>query len=881
MSERGERGARSVLRALLRLYPEAFRTMLGDDLVETTVAVWRDAVRDAGPAGAVRFWLTDGVRFVVDGLLERLRSLVGIRDDARHALRQLRRAPGFHGLAVTTIALGIGATTAMFAVADAVVFRSLPYEGTDDLYRVAPRFGDLRVGSVGLPHLNDVREEASSFVWLAGVRAASPAVTGVGDPVRASALFVTEEWLRRLGARPMSGRLLQDADFEPGAPRVVVVSHGAWRSWWGGGDVVGESIELDGVPHTVVGVMDRSYRDPRPVEPDPARTVWVPARAGEPGHARSDFTFQAIGRLRPDVSTEAAERQLAAIGARLSEAFPGTARLGGEGMQFWLASLMEETVGDARQRLLLLLGAATLLLLLACGNVANLFLARGSARTTELAVRSALGASRRRIVRQLTTESVVIAGIGGVAGAGLGAGLLRGFVALAPAGIPRLWEVGFDVRTAAFALGATAFTGLAFGLIPAIRAARRPALAARHGRSGTSRHGLRAHAALVSLEVALALVLAAGSALLLRSFAHLIDVDPGFDADDVTLVDVRPPTTAASDLELRTAFYRELVERANALPGVRGAALALTAPGSGGSYNQVTPEGASSRDDGQRYYRFNAVTPGWFAALDIPVRAGQTFTGDETRDGRQVVVINEAAARTFFPEDDSPVGRRLKLAGPDSDAPLHDVVGVVGDVRQRGLGQAAEPEIYIPHVQSAYSRMTLALELDDAGSPPIAAIRSTIDEIAPNVPIDRIVPLRERLVASTAEARFLTSIVTAFGALALLLAVVGSYATARYAVSRRVREMAIRMALGAGPQTVFGRVLLRTGTAAGVGILVGLGLTLALSRVLESYVFGITAHDPATIALACAVIGGAAIIASAGPAARAARVDPNEVLRAE
>jgi predicted permease len=675
------------------------------------------------------------------------------------------------------------------------------------------------------------------------------------------------------------GRLFEPNDFEPGAGLVAVVGHSLWENRWGGGDVLGTELELNGVAHTIVGVMDRSYRDPEPVESGPIVQVWVPARENDPEHDRGDFSFRVIGRLASGTSVEAAQRQLTAIGARLAEAYPDPNRMDGNALDFALHPLKQTTIGAARDRLLMLLGASALLLLLACANVASLFLTRGSARIVELSIRSTLGASRGRIARQLLTESIAIAAIGGALGALLGGVGMRAFVAVAPGEIPRLWETTFDLRIAAFVFAATGLTGVAFGSLPALRSSRLAASAMRETRATMSRRSLRAQTALISIEVALALVLVTGSALLLRSFVRLMHVDPGFDPDGVLAVDVRPPAAAKTE-DLRRLFYDQLADRMRAIAGVRYAALSYSLPGApGGSFSRVTPEGPPNPELARRFVRNNPVTHDWFAALAIPLRSGRLFTGDQRAGAPSGIVINEAAARAFFPGEDSPVGRRLKLGAPDADEPMLDVIGVVGDIRH-GLGTDPEPEIFLPLGQQATFRMMLTIKLHDGVAPPIEAIHAAVREVGPDVPIDLVSTMHDRLASTTAQARFLTSLVTAFAALALLLAVVGTYATASYAVSRRLTEVGIRMALGARPASVFLLVVLSNAAAAGLGVIMGLALTLFLSRYLEAYVFGITAQDPATVVLACALISAAATLAAIGPATRAARLDPNEVLRA-
>jgi predicted permease len=878
-----ERRVERVLRLLLRLYPPDFRAAVGRDLVETSVARLRDATQSGRRTRVLRFWLTEGVRFAVDGVLERFRTLPAAIDDGAQALRRLRREPRFYGLAIVTLALGIAAVTTIFTVTDAVLFRPLRFDRAGELYLLQSRFGPMRFSSNSLPNLQDLRSSVTMLDWVAGAHDYSPALAdGVSEPERLASLLVTEDYLPGLGARVHVGRPFAPADYGAGADRVAIVSYGLWQRRWGGRlDALGRSVRLDGVAHTLVGVMDRGFRDPAPIESGTPTGMWVPARHGDPALAdRGHYAFQLLGRLAPGASLDAARDELAAAGARLSEAYPGDNRFGENALAFELTALADATVGDVRGRLLLLLGAVILLLTLACANVANLFLANGTTRQQELAVRSALGASSGRLVRQLLLESSATAALAGILGAVLGAAGIRAFLAAAPEETPRLHEVALDARVFLVVMGVTGVTALAFGALPALRASRAALRDASAARVTASRPALRAQSVLVATEVALSLVLVAGSALLLGSFVRLLRVEPGFDASDVVIADVRPPASA-EDPDRQRVFYETLRERAAALPGVAHAALAYSPPGvRGGAYTRVAVEGRPAADFADEFFRINPVAGGFFEAVDIPVRAGRVFAPDVRGDEPPVIVLNEAAARRFFPAVDLPVGRRVTLS-PEPGAPMREVIGVVGDVRQRGPAEDAEPQIYVPYVQEHLPRLSLLVEQRPDVVFSVGAFRQLVREIAPDVPVDRVEPLQDRYRAGAAQTRFLASLLVVFAALGLLLAAVGTYATANYAVSRRIREVGVRRALGAPATKVFRLVLARALGVTGIGMAAGVALTLALSRFLEGYVFGITARDPATVALACTVIAASATLASVGPALRAARVDPNRVLRAE
>jgi predicted permease len=890
-----EARVRGVLRALLALYPAAFRAAMGADLVETAVHRWRDAVGESRWTGALQFWLTEGVRFGVDGVLERLRAVPMLFADLGHAWRQVRRAPAHHGVAVATLALGIAATTTIFTVTDAVVFRPLPYADAHELYLIHARFGSLELSSNSLLNLRDLQSSVTTLTWLAGAEDRSPSLTGArGEAVRSSLLEVTEGYLPGLGARVRAGRSFVAADHAANAERVAIVSDALWQRRWGGAlDALGSSVHIDGVAHTVVGIMDAAFRDPEPIESGALTSVWIPTRAGTRQH-RDDYGFRVLGRLRTGTSLEVARRELSAVGERLARAYPEANRIGDDALDFVLYPLRDLTVGDARARLLLLLGAVVLLLVLSCANVANLFLARGVTRASELAVRSALGATRARLALQLFGESLLTAAIAGAAGGIGGVGAVRVFLAFAPAGSPRLHEVTLDLQALAFVILLTALTAVVFGSVPALRASRAAAASVSGSRTTTSQRTQRLQSSFVALEVAMALVLVTGSALLLNSLRHMLRVDPGFDGSDVTVVDVRPPLTARTHAA-GVEFYRTLMERARSLPGVETAAVIHTVPGvSGGAWSRVTPDQAvgvpGSRPPkapaigerpGEELFRINPVLGRFHEALDIPLLAGRAFTNDPGAGDPLVVMLNQAAARRFFPDVDVPLGRRVMLGDAGSRAPLREVVGIVAAVRQRGPGESAEPQIYVPHGQRDVNRLSLMVELKRGAVVSTESIRELVRDVAPDLPIDRMEPLSTRYAATGEQARFLTFLLSAFAAIGLLLAVVGTYATAAHALSRRIRELGIRIALGAGSAAVFRLVLSRALALAAIGIAAGLLLTLVLTRFLESYLFGITARDPATVAAAALLIATCAALASVGPAIRAARVDPNEVLRSD
>ena len=886
---------RRTLGLLLRLYPSAFRSELGQDLIETALHRRREAIRRRGRIGAITFWMTEGCRFAWDGLLERLNALPSPGTEIRHAWRQIRRAPSQHLLAIVTLALGVGATVTVSTLADAVVFRPLPYDGANALYLVRTRFGSTEISSNSLLNLRDLQPLVKSMAWLAGAADRSPALTdATGESERAFGLDVSEGYLTGLGGRVSHGRMFGAADHAAGAERVAVVSHALWvRRWGGNPSVLGSSIRLDGVPYVVVGVMSSRFRDPEPIESGAITDVWVPARLSD-FNERDDFSFQLIGRLANSADLLAARADLEAAGRALTAAYPAN-RGEGADLAFTLYPLHDTTVGAARDRLLLLLGAVILLLLLACANAANLFLARGVTRSPELAVRSALGATRSRLGFQLLTETSLIAAVAGAAGGLLGMLGLRAVIAAAPPGIPRLHEIGVDVRVFSLIVAVTFLTAVIFGVLPALRGARAATGRSAGPRLTSSAGSQRVQSVLVAVEVALSLVLLTGAALLLTSFRHLLNVPPGFDAKNVMIVEVRPPYQSRTQPNAKI-FYKDVVERTAMLPGVTRAALAFSMPGrGGGAWTRVTPDTdvSASRDDhhapapavggapGADFFRFNAVSASFFGALEIPIRAGRLFAETLTPGQPLEVVLNEAAARRFFPGVDWPVGRRVALGANAADAPMREVVGIVGDIRQRGPAFEAEPQIYLPYDQGTVSRVNVLIEPAAGTTVSPDSIRRVVREVSRDVPVDRIELASARYAATQAEARLLALLLTVFAAIGLALAAIGTYATVSHAFSRRVREMAIRLALGAHAGRVFRLVLARALGVAAAGIAAGLVLTILLSRALEGQLHGVTAGDPLMIAAAAAAIAIAVAIAALRPAVRAARVDPNVVLRVE
>ena len=889
---------RRALNLLLRLYPSSFQQTLGQDLVETALHRRREAVRRHPATGPSRFWLTEGVRFAFDGMLERVHGLRLLTSELGRAWRGFRRHPLQHAVAIATLAVGIGATVAVLNLADTVVFRPLPYADSRALFLIHARFGGTENSSNSLANLRDLQASVSTMSWLAGAADRSPALTDDGaDPERISVLDVTEGYLPGLGARVHIGRPFVEADYRAGAPRVAIVSHALWQRRWGGRQsAVGASVWLNGVPYTMVGVMSPAFRDPEPIESGAVTGMWAPVSVDD-YKDRDDFSFRVLGRVRHGATAALAAQELTQAGHRLAAAYPENRGELGEDLDFVLHPLHEMTVSGARRQILLLLGAVLLLLALACANVASLFLARGISRAPELAMRSALGATRARLALQLFGETLMTAVIAGGLGALLGGLSLRVFVTAAPggpAGIPRLHELGLDLRTVVVVIGVTLLTALTFGILPALRGARAAGAGSSiGGRATTSAGTQRLQSTLVGVEVAISLVLVTAAVLLLTSVRHLLNVPPGFDATNVIVVDVRPPFTARSQ-ESDVIFHGALLERAASIPGVARAALAHLAPGTrGGAWTRVTADNAlpltrvldpgnaqaPGEAPGADFFAFNSVSNGFFELLQIPLRTGRLFQTDE--GGPLEVILNESAVRRFFPGVERPLGRRLLVGTPNASGPFREVVGIVGDVRQQGPAREPEPQIYLPYQQRSVTRLSLLIEQTAGTIVTADAIRHMVREVAPDVPVDRIELLAARYAATSAETRVLASLLSAFAAIGLLLASIGTYATVSHAFSRRLREVAIRLALGADAANVFRLVLSRTLAVSAAGIAAGLVLSLLLSRFLEGQLHGVASHDPVVLTAAVLGITLAVVAAALGPGIRAAKIDPNTILKNE
>lgn len=793
--------------------------------------------------------------------------------DFRHAARGIRRHPAFAAVAAITLALGIGANTAVFSAVDSVLLSPLPYPGSGRLVKLLTVWeGDPEGSSIlsGLDFL-DFREEVEAFETLAGVytyQEQGVDLMGPDGPVRLRALPIGAGYFETYRATPALGRTFTRAEEVPDA-LVTILSHRAWRTIANGDpDVLGRSLTLDGLPYTVVGVMRPSFMDVVAGDVD----LWIPQNLAPGGfNSRANMYLAAIGRLEPGASVEQAQAQVDAVTARIHEEFPE---------EDWrttrVVPLIDEVVEGAGTMLYILLGASGLVLLIACVNVANLALARGTARQGELAVRLALGSGRGRLVRQLVTESLVVAAIGGLAGLLLAIAGLQILIALGPETVPRAEEIGFDGSLLAFAVLVTAVTGLIFGLVPALGLTRSGlAGAVREDARGASvgRTRTRLRSGLVAAQVALAVMLLFGAGVLMRSFLNLQRVDTGIRTDDIATFEVHLPETRYTDAESRVRVHRELNDRLSRASGIEAAGATSWLPLMG-EHNQW---GLRWEEEGGFAAQVRVIEGAYLDAFGIPLVAGRGFQRTDVADTDPVALMNETAARLTYGDPAAALGRSIRIGPGD-----WTVVGIVADVAHSPRGDVG-PRIYFPHAQFGSRDWGLSVVLSSPGGvgPALAAARRELAEIDPALVLYRPRAFSDVAAAQIARERFAFTLMGVFAAIALVLATVGLYGVLSYVVSQRVREFGIRMALGARGGQIVGLVARRGALLTAGGLVVGLGAAALLARSLSSLAFEIAVTDVSVFALVAGLIGAVSCVAVALPAWRATRVNPIEALRTD
>jgi putative ABC transport system permease protein len=831
----------------------------------------------------------------------RMESLL---QDLRYGIRMLGKNPGFTLIAALTLALGIGANTAIFSVVDATVLRPLPYPESERLvmlWSTSKTPGGGRYGS-SVPDYREWREQNQVFEGLGAFWYGDFNLTGDNQNAeRVQGAFVTANFFSVLGVAPALGRGFQSADEQFGQHQVVLLSYELWQRRYGGDpQLVGRVIKLGGVTHTVIGVMPRGMAF---LDNAPRPELWTPLSfaAGDNMATRNNYYLRLIGRLRPGVSIEQAQSDVNAIAERMKAEF---GEVGGA-----VVSLREQIIGDVRRALLVLLGAVAFVLLVACVNVANLLLARAAAREREFAVRSALGAGRARIIRQLLIESIPLGLLGGGTGLLLAYWGLELMRSLLPASLPRHNTISIDGRVLGFTLLASVLTVMVFGLLPAFQTARDGVREALNegGRGGTAgRRRSRLRDALVVMEMALALVLLVGAGLMLRSFARLQQVDTGFSATNVLTMRIPLPEAKYPIPRGPNApppaglhFFRQLLERVKSLPGVESAGVTTMLPLGAGSGlgKRFSVEGhplPSSLDQVQRV-QLAAVSPEYFNTLGITVRRGRGFTTYDRAEAQQVAVINETLARRSFPNED-PLGKTIWLGPPESLLPperirpgyrfvRRTIVGVIADVKSGALDTAAGSEVYLPLEQHGddiwYNAMMLAVRSPLPTDALTAAIREQVRALDRDQPITGIATMEERFSRRLSEPRFSTLLLGLFAGIAMLLAAIGIYGVMSYAVTQRLHEIGIRMALGAGRRDVLRLIIGQGMKRALLGVGIGLAGALGLTRLMQQLLFGVSATDPLTFAGVALLLMLAALLACWLPARRATKVDPLTALRHE
>ena len=802
-----------------------------------------------------------------------------IWQDTRYAIRKLIKSPLFAAVAILALALGIGSTSVIFSLANAFLLRPLPYENPDQLvalWEVNPQQGWER-NPVSYPNFYDWRTQSKSFDQMAAYDMLDYNLTGDDQPERLRGVRVSTDLFAMLGAKVASGRAFSTEEYEPGSDRVLILSHGIWQRRFGAAqDIVGRTLTLDGHSYTVVGVMPPSFQFPMFVPTD----LWTPLALNASQEPRGGRFLGVLGRLKSGMTVDASRTELNTIARRIEQEYPNISA--GWGVN--VISMHDQLVERGRPALLVLLGAVGFVLLIACVNVANLMLARATGRKKEIALRMTLGASRWRLVKQLLTESLLLALLGGGLGFALSLIGIRLLVSRLPSEISSVRDVGLDPMVLGFTFAISVFTGILFGLVPALQASK-PDLNAtlkeggKSSRSGLDRYHLRS--VLVVAEVAMSLVLLIGAGLMIQSFLKLQEVKPGFDAENLLVVPITLPESTYPDPNHRATIFQQIVQRVGMLSGVQSVGASSIPPLSGRDRGSgFAVEGRPPMLRGEKLFGFlREITPNYFSTMRIPVVKGREFNDADRVNTLWVAMINETAARSYFPNED-PLGKRVTF-NPGPNAVWYTIVGVAGDVRHAGVAANPQPEFYGPYLQDPVPSMTLLIRTNADPSNLITAVRSEIRSANKDVPVADLRTMEQFIAESIARVRTTLLFLGLFATVALVLAVFGIYAFMSYTVSQRTYELGLRMALGAQQSQVLKLILGQGMKLVIIGIVVGLLAAIGLSQVMSSLLFGIGAFDIPTFIAIAILLCVVALAASFFPALRATKVDPIIALRVD
>jgi predicted permease len=819
-----------------------------------------------------------------------------LTQDLRHSLRVMGKSPGFTSIALAALALGIGANTAIFSVVNGVLLQPLPFKDPDRLVRVGRSFKDGGIGAASIPKYVAWRQAMAAFDGMTAYDFAGPGLNlGGGEKLeQVKGIHVSADFFGVFGTAPIHGRVFTADEDRPGGPRLAVIGYGLWKRRWGGErDVVGRPIVLNSEPFTVIGVLPEAFHS------DPPAEIFIPLQA-DPNSQNQGHYLRVAARLKRDVSLAAARAQLKVAGEQFRRQFP---RWMDPEEGVTATPEQEVVVGNTRPALLILMGAVGLVLLIACANVANLLLARATARAREIAVRTALGAGRWRLIRQLLTESVLLSLAGGALGLAIGVWGAHALIAVSPGDLPRIDELtarGFlatiDYRMLGFTMGVSLLTGILFGMVPALQISRpdlSSTLKESGSRSTTGRHHY-ARGALVVSEMALSLVLLVSAALLIRTFVSLRTVNPGFDPRHIltfqtSLNGGKYATTARVEM-----LTRRLLERLESLPGVEAATCSMSAPVEGGADLPFTIEGRQPPKDGPYHgdvqYRYAA--PHYFNVLKVPLIRGRVFTLQDNGSAPRVVIINDVMARKHWPKED-PVGQRITIGkglGPEFEDPPRQIVGVVGGVRENGLGSDPPEVMYVPFGQLPDGVTTLLNNvipttwlIRTAPGPLtlVSAVRHEFLAVDNELPVAEVRTMEQVIAKAIARQSFQMLLLVVFASIALLLAAMGIYGVMSYAVEQRTHEIGIRLSLGAGAGDMLRLIVGQGMRLVAIGVILGLAAAYGFTRLLANLLFGVKATDPLTYAIVAVVLTSVALLATYIPARRATKVDPVIALRYE